>query len=89
MILGCGQIRGLALIGVSSSSFSLALAGGVMTRTDFRSSPWFAVAFVDIAVILPGSCVVLFDSGVHARVEVDGWGGSGGYNCVIAWFAWR
>ena len=66
-----------------------ALAGGLMTRTDFRSSPWFAVAFLYFGGVIPASLVVLVDSGFTPATRFLAGAGLAVTTPVIAWFAWR
>ena len=68
---------------------SLALAGGLMSRTDFRSSPWFVVAFVYFAGIIPASLVVLLDSGFTPTAKFLAGVSLAATTAVIAWFGWR
>jgi len=61
-----------------------------MTRNDFRtSSPWFAVAFVYFAVIVPASLPVFLDDEYTAKSKFLVGSGLAVTTAVIAGFAWR
>lgn len=43
---------------------------GLVMDSNFRSSPWFAVGFVYLAVVVPGTAVVLADSSFSTEARV-------------------